>query len=115
MDPSQRVVVKMPLSEIWDDHGPIVAHHKRYLRADDIKAMLRLSPVQFIVANVGDPLTVIPLDQCFTFWKSEVQDHLVADPDGPIRLEKLPGEYAYLASEWSGGTSTPIVVLEKLH
>lgn len=40
---------------------------------------------------------------------------MVEDPDSGFQLNDFPGEYAYLASEWSGGIQTPIVLLEMHH
>ena len=45
-----------------------------------------------------------------TIYKS----HLL-DPYGKSDRSKLPDEYGYLASEWSGHIEVPIVLLEKIH
>jgi len=115
MNPSKRVVIEIPMKEIWDQDGAIEATRDRYLSADDLKTMLKKFPVEFVIANVGDLLKTIQVDKCFNFWNSEVKMHLVSDPEKAFRVEEFPGEYAYLASEWSGEIQTPIVLLEKYH
>jgi hypothetical protein len=115
MEPSKRAVIEIPMKEIWDQEGVIEATRDRYLSADDLKNMLKKFPVEFVIANAGDRLKSIPVYKCYEFWKSEVKSHLVSCPDEPFRLEDFPGEYAYLASEWSGEIQTPIVLLEKYH
>ena len=103
----------MPLTEIWDDDGPLEATRERFLDLDQLKGMLSQSPVEFVVANPGAPLKRIPVEKCFEFWKSEVKSHL-ASADG-FSLEDFPGEYAYVASEWSGELEATVVLLEMHH
>ena len=77
--------------------------------------MLGRSPVEFYVADVGQPLMRVHVSKCYDFWKSEVVSHLVEDPDAGFRLADFPDEYAYVASAWSGEIKTPIVLLERHH
>jgi hypothetical protein len=77
--------------------------------------LLRRCAVEFYVADVGHPLLRIDVTKCFDFWQNEVKAHLVDDPECGFSLENFPGEYAYLASEWSGQIQTPIILLEKHH
>jgi hypothetical protein len=115
MNLSERVVTEIPIKEIWDKDGTIEATRDSYLSADELRDMLRKFPVEFIIANVGEHLKSIPVHMCYEYWKSEVKEHLVSAPEKPFRLEDFPGEYAYVASEWSGEIQTPIVLLEKYH
>ena len=115
MEFSKRIVTEIPIKEIRGQEVTIEVTRVHYLRADDLKSMLKKHPVEFIIANIGDTLKSIPITECFEFWKSEVESHLVHDPKAPIRLEDFPGEYAYSASEWAGEISNPIVLLEKYH
>ena len=57
----------------------------------------------------------VDVTKCYDFWKSEVKAHVVNDPESGFRLDGYPGEYAYVASEWSGELQSPIVLLEKHH
>ena len=110
----EKIVTTIPLGSIWTDEEQIEGSRERYLTAMDLTEMLRIHPVEFIVADVGAPLRRIPVDKCYEFWKSEVKRHLLS-PHGKVDRSKLPDEYGYLASEWSGRVEVPIVLLEKIH
>lgn len=115
MDPSLRTVNQIPLVRLWDDDGDIEAIRERWLSMASLLEMLRRYPVEFYVADIGYPLQRVDVAKCYDFWKSEVKSHLVNEPESGFQLEDFPGEYAYLASEWSGEIQTPIVLLEKHH
>jgi hypothetical protein len=110
-----RVVTELPLSRLWDAEGDIEAIRERWLTRDSLQQILRKYPVEFIIADVGQPLRQVTVARCYEFWKSEVERHLAPDPETGFRLEDFPGLYAYCASEWSGEIMTPIVLLEKHH
>jgi hypothetical protein len=87
--PEQRVVISLPLTEVWDAAGPVAATRGRRVGVPEITLLLRHGPVRFIVAEAG-PLRWIPLDQTHAFWKSEAKPRLVAaDVDG-FRLDDFP-------------------------
>lgn len=109
----QRIVTQLPLAELWNEMGPIASKLVRELYAEDIRELLRAGPVQFVVANVGDPLRWVPVAECFQFWKSELQGR-VADPAG-ASLEEYPGVYCYFASEWEEYQGQPVVMLTIAH
>ena len=108
-------VTRLPLERLSDDHGDIEAHRERFLSKEALRDLLRRYPVEFVIADVGRPLNHIAMGKCYQFWKSEAEAHIVADPESEFRLEDFPGEYAYVASKWSGQIQTPIVLLEKHH
>jgi hypothetical protein len=108
-----RIVVRTPLTELWDNDGPIAARRGRDLSAEDIRAILHSGSVKFVVANVGSPLRWVPEDECFAFWRNEVQPR-VADPSG-ASLNEFPGGYCYFATEWMPVRGSPLVVLECAH
>ena len=110
----EKIVTKIPMESLWTDENLLDASRARYLTAAELTEMLKVHPVEFIVADVGTPLKRIPVDQCYEFWKREVKPHLL-NPQGKLNRSKLPDEYGYLASEWSGQTQAPIVLLEKMH
>jgi hypothetical protein len=105
----------MPVEHIWDEDGEPVATRDRYLSKEQLKDLLQKHPVEFIIADVGRPLKHIEVDRCYEFWKSEGQRHLAISHDAGIFIGDFSGEYAYVASEWSGQIETPIVLLEKYH
>ena len=109
----ERIVDKIPLEFIWTDEEQVEASRERYLTPNDLTEMLKIHPVEFIVADLGAPLKRISVDKCYEFWESEVKRHLLS-PHGKIDRSKLPDEYGYIASEWSGNVEVPIVLLEKI-
>lgn len=110
----ERIVTSIPLDFIWTDEEQLEASRERYLTPTDVAEMLKIHPVEFIVADPGTPLKRIPVEKCYEFWESEVKRHLV-NPHGKVDRPRLNDEYGYLASEWSGSIQVPIVLLEKIH
>jgi hypothetical protein len=113
VDPSDRIIVAMPLTELWNDAGPVPARRGRWLEREDIRGLLRAGPVRFVVANVGHKLRWAPPSECYAFWKAEVRGHLCAGD--AIRLEDYPGHYCYAASEWHLDSGAVAIVLEMHH
>lgn len=112
MDPKLRIVTQLPLRGLWRDNSAIQAFRGRALSSSDIRELLRLGPVQFVVVDVGLKPRWIELDDCYRFWMDEVQHHLV-EPDAK---SSNSGVYFYGAVEWhSQEVSIPIVVLELRH
>ena len=115
MRPDQRIVVSLPLAELWDERGPVAATRGRRLGRVEIAGMLTSATIQFVVANGGGPLRWISIADRFTFWKDEVKPRVVpADAEG-FFLEDYPGEYCYLATEWTRSVAGPTVVLLECH
>ncbi len=110
----ERIVTRIPLDFIWTDEKQVEASRERYLTATDLTEMLKIHPVEFIVAEVGAPLKRISVEKCYEFWESEVRRHLLS-PHGKVDRSNMPDEYGYLASEWSGPVEVPIVLLEKIY
>jgi len=115
MHPSQRIVTRMPLANLWDDEGQLNAHRVRHVGRKEIAQLLRDGLKTFVVADVGLPLRWIPEQDRFTFWKAEVRDRLVPVEAHSFYLEDYSNEFCYIASEWRRSDSEPIVVLEKCH
>ena len=113
MDPSLRVVMQMPLTELWDDAGLVTDVKLRHLSRNDVAAMLRQGRVRFVVANSGEGLKWSPPSECYDFWKTEVKSRIAET--GRVFLEEFPNEYCYVASEWTDNQQSPIVLLEKHH
>ncbi|HVJ84397.1 MAG TPA: hypothetical protein VM452_02070 [Caulifigura sp.] len=132
MNPKNRIAVNLPLTELWDDSGPLDFVRGRPLTADDIRDRLRTGAIQFVVAQSGQPLEWITAENCFTFWKAVVQSRVVppdavrierpaaGQPAWPLnaatyRLEDYPDENAFHASEWVSAEGRVIVLLEMEH
>jgi hypothetical protein len=114
--PDQRIVTRLPLTELWDTQGRLGLRRMRPLGREQIADLLREGPVRFVRANSGLPLEWIPAEDCYSFWKEEVKAHLV-EPEGEKRiyLDDFPGEYCYIAEEWGEGELDRVVVLRTLH
>ena len=108
----QRVVTLLPLTELWDQAGPVPAVETRDLDAEDIRALLRLGPVRFVLADVGHPLRWVEATESFEFWKGELQTRIAK---ATAQLEDFRGGSCYFASEWIPLDGPPIVVLAVAH
>jgi hypothetical protein len=113
MDPSLRVVMRMPMSELWDSSGDLTATKLRTLSTSEIASLMRNGVVRFVAADCGRPLKWIPLSQCNDFWKTEVKPRIVETET--FDLADFPGAYCFVASEWADGLVSPIVLLEMCH
>jgi hypothetical protein len=111
MDAADKVVVRTPITELWNEAGVVTARKLRHLSTPEIAAILRSGPVHFVVADVGKPIHWVPVELCFVFWKAELKSR-VFEPDSSASLEDFPGEYAYSASLWETDGNQPVVVLE---
>ena len=115
MQPEQRVVTVLPLHELWDASGPVAAERGPAIGAEDVASLLRLGPVQFVVADMG-PLRWVSPEATFRFWKEEVKPRVVPAGAEQFRLEDYPGNYCYVATRWERqGSSIPVVLLERHH
>ena len=104
MKPELRHVSRMPLTELWNEHGVIRAEKIRELGSSEIASMLRVGKLRFVVADIAHHLEWVSPEDCYQLWKSEVKMHL-AQPDNKIYLEDFPGEYCYSAK--GDGNSPP--------
>jgi hypothetical protein len=114
MQPSQRIITRTPLHELWDDRGVVPAQWLRDVGAAEIRDLLTSGPIRWAVADVGKRPTWIPEPDCFAYWKDEVRPRL-ADREQLARLEDFPGGYCYTASEWRDADGRPIIVLYRHH
>jgi len=78
--------------------------------------LLHISPIEFVVAEVGLRLRWIKPDDSYGFWKNDVNAH-VAEPHRQASLDNFPQSYFfYVASQWKvNGQLAPIVLLERYH
>ena len=81
---------------------------------DEVNALLRERPVQFVVADAG-PLRWIPLDESYSFWKSDVKQRLVHATAERLYPEDHPGEYCYVGTRWVHEEQSPALVLLERH
>ena len=114
MKPARRVVTSLPLSELWNDRGPVSGKRERYLNHAELREVLRSDAVCFAVADVGHNLRWLSAQACFDFWKTEVSCR-VAEPNMSIDLDRYPGRYCYFASAWATIDDGSIILLERIH
>lgn len=114
MDAAQRIVTRLPLHELWRGEGSVISERARLLASDDVMKLLRNGRVRFVVADVGASLLWVPTTECFEFWKGEAKPHLAKSQER-IRLGEFVDGYCYIASEWVGRDTLPVVLLEKHH
>jgi hypothetical protein len=115
MDPRNRVVASLPLEGLWRDDGHVISVDKlRSLKTEDVANLLRVGPVNFVVAEAGLPLRWIDSTDCYAFWKREVKGHL-AEPDQKCTLDSFPDGYFYFAAEWRTKEKLPTIVVERHH
>jgi hypothetical protein len=117
MRPNQRVVTRLPLTELWDAHGVLRMERRRVVGHEQITDLLRSGRVRFVLANCGDPLEWIPPGDTYRFWQEEVKHHLVEPEviERGLRLEDWPGEYCFVGTEWGEGDRNHVVLLEIHH
>lgn len=117
MRPDQRVVTRLPLTEIWDTRGDLPLQRKRTVGLKQVTDLLRCERVRFVVADCGKVLRWMPPDDGYRFWKEDVKQHLV-EPDAAekgFRPENWPGQYCFVGTEWGEIDGETVVLLEIHH
>jgi hypothetical protein len=114
MDAARRIVVSLPLTELWTDNGPLRAQRAESVGEAKIVQLLQ-DGATFVVADVGEPLQWIPAADRFAFWKAELKCRLVPADVGSFDISSYPDSYCYLASAWRDESPSPIIVLEMHH
>ena len=115
MKTSDRQVITLPLTELWDDSGPVPAEKERQLSRDDLRVLLRSGPIRFVIADVGSKLRWVDHDQCWSFWQTEARDR-VTDP-GREALNSCASYdgLCYIATQWHLTSGESVVLLEAIH
>ena len=71
MQPDQRLVVSLPLAELWNERGAVAAQRERTLARADVRMLLQTGRLQFVVADPGRPLRWVPASDSHVFWKAD--------------------------------------------
>lgn len=108
------IVTKIPIDELNRDGLTLDSRRVRFLSLEDIATLLA-TDLEFVIADCGKPLDWISAGDTFRFWKSEVKIRLIDPADEKIILDNHPGQYCYLASQWSASEGATIILLEKYH
>lgn len=112
MDIPHKLVTELPLKEMWSVDGPIQATREKYITKDELNDLLIISPVEFVIANIGEDLKWVPVRKCYEIWNAILKDNVAQDIDS-LDLDSFPNGFAYVASKWSGETS--VILLERHH
>jgi hypothetical protein len=116
MDPSLRIVSRIPLVELWNDEGRLDAVRVGPVGEADIARLLGEPGTSLAVADAGKPLRWVNSRERFDFWKTEVKRRLVAPEATGFRVEDFQGGYCYVATEWRvGAASSSVILLERQH
>jgi hypothetical protein len=115
MDWAKRVVSSTPLSELWNEKGPLPAERRGDIGAERVRTLLRESTLQFVVADAGLPLQWVPASDRFRFWKEEVAPRLVEPGAQGFRPENFPAATCFTACEWRTPGGNAVVLLERHH
>ena len=110
MRPDQRVIIRGPLTELWNAEGPLPLRRVRDLDRATIAHLLRVGTPTFVLGHGGEAPRWIPASETFTVWQ-RVRDLVVA----PEATYENDGELRYRASEWEGLASGPVVLFEAHH
>jgi hypothetical protein len=114
MELTKKIVTEFPLNHLWTSEKILEAERDSYLTRQDIKQILKVQPVTFVVANVGESLKWITNDDSYSFWKNQAQEH-IADDVEHIEIDNCPDQYAFIASKWNNNEQVTIILLEKIH
>ena len=114
MELSKKIVNNIPLDYLWADKEILDIKREKYLGQIDIQTLLKNGPVQFVIANLGDKLNWLSIQDCYTFYKANLRDHIINNAD-PIDLGSLKDNFGYLASLWTSMSDDPIILLEMFH
>lgn len=105
---ARRVVTRLPLGRLWDEHAFLPHIRERALYEDDAAERVREGLARLAVAELGEPLRWLPNGQTRAFWTHEVEPRLLP-PGTPL----LPGaDYGYTASLWIAEEARPVLLLE---
>src|SRR5215475_6332469 len=100
MEPSLRIVTRLPLTELWNDNGDLDASPIARVGKQEIVALLTACEISFVVADAGLPLGWIPNNELYSFWRNEVQSNVVEKDTTAFHLKDYPGEFCYIARPW---------------
>jgi hypothetical protein len=102
------------IQEFWDSDKVLQAKREAYLTKEDIRCLLKVQPVAFVVANPGNLLKWINPSDCYSLWKNQAEPHMANDLE-QIYIDNFPDQYAFIASKWSSSSQVPIILLEQIH
>jgi hypothetical protein len=112
LKPNQRIVTKLPLTEVWDENGTLHGGRVRHLEQNLIRELMQTGTVQFIVANCGTKLNWIAVTGLSSgkLFANKSPTHRNPSISNSFRMRT-----AYIASEWHGSAGQCLILLEAHH
>jgi len=114
MDPANRQVIKIPLTDLFDAQGRVEATRGVDLDAAAIAQHLRAG-APIVLARIGAPLEWLRGDEFVACWKSELKPRLWAPDRDHIELEDFPDDRAWRATAWHLNDGSDVIVFEEHH
>jgi hypothetical protein len=114
MNIRDKAVTKIPVETLWKETEELDFVRQNHLKGEDIKELFKAGPVQFVIADVGQKLQWIPIENSFERFKRDFKEH-IADNLENIDLDKFKDNFAYIASVWNDKVNNEVVVLERCH
>jgi hypothetical protein len=114
VDRALRIVIQLPLVELFDADGPVAAHRSDDLGSTGVKDELRAG-APGVIARLGDPLRWLRGEALFSYWKTEIEPRLWDPTNERLYLEEYDGERAWRASSWLAEDHARVVLFEEHH
>lgn len=109
-----RLVVRIPLEQLWNPAGPTAHIRLRHLSPDDVECLLKAVPdLHLVEARIAEELRWYPRSD-YRFWRDKARHH-AAHPDKSHSLDDYPDSTLYFVSEWLDEESQDRVLLFEEH
>lgn len=109
-----RLVLRIPLEQLWTPEGPANHILLRHLSPDDVESLLKTTPnLRLVEARIAEELRWYPRGD-YKFWRDQARNH-AAHPDTSQSLDDFPDSMFYFISEWLDEASQDRILLFELH
>ena len=109
-----RLVLRIPLEQLWTSEGPTNHTPLRDLSPDEVESLLKTTPdLRLVEARIAEELRWHPRGD-YRFWRDHARNH-AAHPDKPQPLDDFPDSMLYFVSEWLDEASQDRILLFELH
>jgi hypothetical protein len=112
MSDNDKIITNFPVNELFKNNNKLTCI-KRQLNKDKIIEIIRIQPIEFIIADIGLKLKWINIQGCYNFWKQGISNNLAFEK--PINLDNFDNNYCFGVSEWKYPNEEMVILLEKLH
>ncbi len=110
-----RLVVRIPLEQLWTTTGPTAHVCLRHLSPNEVESLLKVDPdLRLVEARIAEELRWYPRGD-YRFWRDKARDH-AADSEKPHSLDEFPDSMLYFVSEWlEDGSQDRVLLFEQYH